>query len=224
MSGKTCVTEIDELQIDALKELGNVGASWASTALSKFAMKDMLIDVTQCHTEPLNKMPHWFDRPGETVAIITIDINGSDKDHILMLFPKNIITWLSDLLFGRAHDPARNLAEDDKDALVEMGDICIREYLNPISRFLGTDMMPTPPTVYIDIVGPQQSFPEWVLKTHADHQVWIETNFVDATKTFQGSIIFIPEKETQELTFKKFGVDTETQMAIFAKFGVSTIC
>lgn len=224
MSGETYTADIDELQVDALKELGNVGASWASTALSKFAQKDMLIDVTQCHTAPLGKMPRWFERPGETVAIITIDINGADKDHILMLFPRNITTWLSDLLFGRAHDPARGIVDDDRDALVEMGDMCIREYLNPISRFLGTDMMPTPPTVQVDLVGQEQSFPDWVLKTHADHNVWIETNFVDPAKSFQGTIIFMPEKDTQELTFKKFGVDTETQMAMFAKFGVSGAC
>lgn len=221
MSGEL-TADIDELQVDALKELGNVGASWASTALSKLARKEMLIDVTQCHVTPLSKMPHWFERSGDTVAIVTIDVNGDNRSHILMLFPKDVAIYLSDLLFGHEHDAARPIGDDDRDALVEMGDICIREYLNPISRFLAQDMMPTPPTVKIDMVGPEQLFPEWVLQAHSDHVVWIETNFVDPGKCFQGSILFLPDGETQQQTFKKFGVDTETQMAMFAKFGVTT--
>ena len=220
MSCDASEAAIDELQLDALKELGNVGASWASTALSKLARKDMMIDVTQCHVETLRHMPVWFREPGQEVAVVSINVNGDDKSHIIMLFPRNIATWLSDLMFGRDHSEGRGLTEDDRDALVEMGDICIREYLNPISRFLVTDMMPAPPSVSIDAVGTGSAFPEWVLQRYGDHCVWIETNFVDANKGFQGSILFLPDPATQQLTFRKFGVDAETQAATFAKFGL----
>jgi hypothetical protein len=32
--------------------------------------------------------------------------------------------------------------------------------------------------------------------------------------------MFLPDEATQDLTFKKFGVDTESQSEMFKKFGI----
>ena len=209
---------LDELQVDALKELGNVGASHASTALSNLVKKDIAIAVTYCHQDAFCALPDRYAKPGDTIVTVRIGVNGNDGGEILMVFSEAIATWLSDQVFGKEH-VARKLQEGDPDALVEIGDICIREYLNPISRFLKMDLMPSSPNVAVEQV-PSGTLPSSLCMLGGNQSAVIETEFADGQNSFNGFIMFMPKKEVQILTFKKFGVDADSQAEMFAKFGV----
>lgn len=209
----------DELQIDALMELGNVGASHASTALSNLVKKDITITVTNCHLNPFKELPMRFAKPGETVVTVRIDVNSKEGGEILMLFSEAIATWLSDLVFSKPHLGPRTLSADDPEALVEIGDICIREYLNPISRFLKIDLMPSPPVVAVEKID-MGILPSSMDLLNASNAAVIETEFADGQKSFSGFIMFQPKAHIRDLTFKKFGVDAESQAEMFKKFGV----
>lgn len=210
-------SEIDELQMDALRELGNVGASHASTALTELVKTDILIDVTECRVLPMDSLPNRFGEIGELLATVKIEVGDS---RIYMIFPEKIAIYLSDLLLGHEHDPARPMSEEDQEVMVEMGDICIRRYLVPLAKFLSIDLIPNSPTVSVDKLEDRLKFPEMLKHIHENNVVRIETNFVDSNQKFQGVIIFAPDPTTQQLTFKRFGVDTESQTAAFSKFGL----
>jgi chemotaxis protein CheC len=219
MSTETNEIEIDELQMDALRELGNVGASHASTALTELVKTDILIDVTECRVLPMDSLPNRFGDLGTHLATVKIEI-GDSKSCLYMIFPEKIATYLSDLLLGRPHDPNRPMTEEDHEVMVEMGDICIRRYLIPLSKFLSIDLIPNSPTVSVDKLEDRLKFPEVLRHLHESKVVRIETNYVDSNQRFQGAIIYVPDTKTQNLTFKRFGVDAESQMATFSKFGL----
>jgi len=210
--------ELDELQLDALRELGNVGASHASAALTKLIRNDILIDVTECRILPMPSLPNRFGGPGSLVATIKIDINNGGR--IYMVFPGDVATYLADLLLGRPRQLARSMTEQDVEALVELGDICIRQYLVPIAKFLSIDLLPNSPEVSVDRIVDRMSFPEVLRPLRDSNVVRIETNFVDLKKRFQGTILFAPDTRLQQLTFKRFGVDPESQAAMMSKFGL----
>lgn len=210
--------ELDELQIDALKEIGNVGASHASAALTKLVRTDILIDVTECRTTPMSSLPNRFGGPGSLVATVRIDF--ADRGGcIYMVFPGDVATYLSDLLLGIPHRVGRMMNQQDAEALVELGDICIRQYLVPISKFLSIDIIPNSPNVAVDRIVNRKELPE-ALRPLSDQVIRIETNFVDMKKRFQGTITFVPDRGLQDFIFKRFGVDAESQAAIFSKFGL----
>jgi chemotaxis protein CheC len=211
--------EIDELQMDALRELGNVGASHASTALTELVKTDILIDVTECRVLPMDSLPNRFGELGELLATVKIEI-GDTGSCIYMIFPEKIAIYLSDLLLGHEHDPKRPMSEEDHEVMVEMGDICIRRYLVPLSKFLSIDLIPNSPTVSVDKLEDRLRFPEVLRHLHDNSVVRIETNFVDSNQRFQGAIIYAPDPSIQQLTFKRFGVDAESQAAAFSKFGL----
>jgi chemotaxis protein CheC len=210
--------ELDELQIDALKEIGNVGASHASAALTKLVRTDILIDVTECRTTPMSSLPNRFGGPGSLVATVRIDF--ADRGGcIYMVFPGDVATYLSDLLLGIPHRVGRMMNQQDAEALVELGDICIRQYLVPISKFLSIDIMPNSPNVTVNRIAGRNEIPS-ALRLLASHPIRVETNFVDMKKRFQGTIIFVPDGELQNYIFKRFGVDAESQAAMLSKFGL----
>ncbi len=106
------------------------------------------------------------------------------------------------------------------EVMVEMGDICIRRYLIPLSKFLSIDLIPNSPTVSVDKLEDRLKFPDVLKHLHESKVIRIETNYVDSDQRFQGAIIYVPDPKTQNLTFKRFGVDAESQMATFSKFGL----
>lgn len=211
--------ELDELQMDALREIGNVGASHASTALTQLVKTDILIDVTECRVLPMPALPNRFGELGSLFATLKIDIDSSGS-CIYMVFPGDVATYLSDLLLNKPHQDRRPMTEQDRDVLVEMGDICIRQYLVPIAKFLSIEIIPDSPTVSIDRITDRMKFPALIQSLRDANLVRVETNFVDTNKRFQGAIIFAPGKTIQTLTFKRFGVDTESQAAMLSKFGL----
>lgn len=211
--------ELDELQMDALREIGNVGASHASSALTKLVRTDILIDVTECRVQPMPSLPNRFGGPGSLLATVKIDF--VDRGGcIYMVFPGDVATYLSDLLLGAPHKMGRQMTRQDAEALVELGDICIRQYLIPIAKFLSIDIIPNSPQVSVDRIVDRTSFPAALRPLRDARAAWVETNFVDIKKRFQGTIIFVPDKALQDSTFKRFGVDAESQAAMFSKFGL----
>ncbi|MDW5562869.1 MAG: chemotaxis protein CheC [Methanomassiliicoccus sp.] len=213
------ISQLDELQMDALREIGNVGASHASTALTKLVKTDILIDVTECRIMPMPALPNRFGDLGSLFATLKIDIDTGGS-CIYMVFPGEVATYLSDLLLNKPHQPGRPMTEQDRDVLVEMGDICIRQYLVPIAKFLSIEIIPNSPTVSIDRITDRIKFPALIAPLRDTSVVRVETNFVDTNKRFQGAIIFAPGKGIQTLTFKRFGVDSESQAAMMSKFGL----
>jgi chemotaxis protein CheC len=211
---------LDELQIDALREIGNVGASYACGALTKLVKKEVLIDVTECYLEPMDKHLGRFGQPKDIVATVCIDVATQKGSRVLMILPMGIATMMSDLMMGTQNPPGRMITEEDKEVLTEMGDICIREYLAPISKFLKISPMPSAPVVHVQYVGASAAKANSVLGLNAPYEIRIMTDYVDRAKKYHGTIMFLPDEQTQDLTFKKFGVDTESQSAMYAKFGV----
>ena len=211
---------LDELQIDALREIGNVGASYACGALTNLVKKEVLIDVTDCYLDPMDKHLARFGQPKDIVATVCIDVATEKGSRVLMILPKDIATMLSDMMMGTQNPPGRMITDEDKEVLTEMGDVCIREYLAPISKFLKISPMPSAPVVHVQYVGASAAKANSVLGLNAPYEIRIMTDYVDRAKKYHGTIMFLPDEPTQDLTFKKFGVDTESQSAMFAKFKV----
>jgi hypothetical protein len=80
--------------------------------------------------------------------------------------------------------------------------------------------MPSAPVVHVQYVGASAAKANSVLGLNAPYEIRIMTDYVDRAKKYHGTIMFLPDEQTQDLTFKKFGVDTEAQSAMYAKFGV----
>jgi chemotaxis protein CheC len=211
---------LDELQVEALREIGNVGASYACGALSNLVNKEVLIDVTDCYLEPMDQHLGRFGQPKDIVATICIDVATDKGSRVLMILPKDMATMLSDLMMGTQNPPGRMITDEDREVLTEMGDVCIREYLAPISKFLKISPMPSAPVVHVQYVGASAAKVNSVLGLNAPYEIRIMTNYVDQAKKYYGTIMFLPDEATQDLAFKKFGVDTESQSAMYKKFGI----
>ena len=57
------VRGLKELQLDALREVANIGAGHAATALSQMTNHTIMIAVPEVNVRPLEEVPTWWAAP-----------------------------------------------------------------------------------------------------------------------------------------------------------------
>ena len=193
-------------QIDALREIGNIGASHASTALTTLLNQDILVDVPECFICRTLDAPYVLGDAEQTVVAVYLDAYGKGKGCMLLILTEDIAKKMTDMLLGRDHDPDRMISDEDQDAISEIGNICGSAYLNAISTLLGVTMLPSPPGFAVGMLGAVLQYPATVASEEYDYLVIIKTHFVTDRQRFPGYFIYIPDRETEKLMMQRFGI------------------
>jgi chemotaxis protein CheC len=193
-------------QIDALREIGNIGASHASTALTTLLNQDILVDVPECFICKTLEAPYILGDAEQSVVAVYLDAYGKGKGSMLLILTEEIAKKMTDMLLWRYPDPTRPITEDDKEAISEIGNICGSAYLNAISNLLEVTMLPSPPGFAVGMLGAVLQYPATMASEDYEYLVIIKTHFITEGLRFPGYFIYIPDRETEKLLMQKFGI------------------
>src|SRR5512147_2246109 len=95
------VRDLKELQIDALKEVENIGAGHAATALSQMTNRRIMISVPKIQVTRLEDTADLLGDPNEVVAAVLLHMLGDLTGRTLLVFPEDAAKHVCDLLLGR---------------------------------------------------------------------------------------------------------------------------
>jgi chemotaxis protein CheC len=193
-------------QIDALREIGNIGASHASTALTTMLHQDILVDVPECFVCRTVDAPYALGDTEQSVVAVYLGANGKEKGSMLLVVTEDVAMQMTDLLLSQPHDPARQLNEEDQEGISEIGNICASAYLNAISNFLGITILPTPPGIAVGMLSAVMEYPALMAAEDHENLVIIKTNFIAENQRFPAYFIYIPDRHTENLLMEKFGI------------------
>jgi chemotaxis protein CheC len=196
-----------EMQLDALKELGNIGASHASTALTNLIKRDVMIDVPDCFVCKVEHLPDAFGDKNKRVVSAYFDVIGPKTGHIIMILPVDMSMILTDMITGNEHIQGREFNDDDREMAAEIGNILVSAYLSSISDFANVMLLPSPPSMAIDIMGAIMEMPAQMAAQNYDHVVVIKTEFKYEGDSFPGFMLYIPDPVTQNILMNKFGIE-----------------
>jgi chemotaxis protein CheC len=199
--------KLDPLQMDALRELGNIAAAHSATAISKLLNKEILIDVTESSLHNVESLPYALGDIDKEVFAVYMNLTDKNRGIILMILPKIKGIQLSDIFFGKDNGSDRIVEEDDKEAITEIGNICVCAYLNAISKFLDISLIPSPPGLAVDMLGAILQFPASIIGEQSKFAIVIETKMIHGDDIFPGHILFLPDQKSQNLILERFGVD-----------------
>lgn len=197
----------NEMQLDALKELGNIGASHASTALTVLIKKDVMIDVPDCFVCKVEELPQAFGDMDKRVVGVYFDTVGNKSGHIIMILPEEMSLVLTDLITGTEHVAGREFTSDDMEMAAEIGNILVSAYLSAISNFADVMLIPSPPSTAVDMLGAIMELPAQMAAAQYDHVVVIRTIFTYEGDAFPGFMLYIPDPDTQSILMSKFGIE-----------------
>ena len=186
--------KLTDFQRDALKELGNLGAGSAATALSQLLGKDISIDVPSIVMVPVEKMAEMVSQDSRIVAAVYMKIFGEIQARALIIFPQEKVFLLLDLLMRRKLGQTKEFGETEQSALKEIGNIIISAYLNAIAKFIGLNSVPSVPALAVDMVEAIFETISAELAEMGPEAMLIENQMTEEITNLRSKLFLIPDK------------------------------
>lgn len=210
---------LSELEQDALREVGNIGASNATTALSQL-LGDRLIRVTvpDVARVPLAELAERLGSPEEPVVAVVQVVRGGLRAKLAVLLPVSAADLMLGALLpgedvrpsfwsGFSPDAPENLPAS---ALLEIGNIILTAYLNALGELTHLTLIPSVPAAAHDmkaaVLGSMLAEPDL-----GDAGVLvIETRFTSSELGhFDGHVLFLPARGQLRVLLSALGLAGE---------------
>ncbi|MCK5714161.1 MAG: chemotaxis protein CheC [Hyphomicrobiaceae bacterium] len=200
------IENLDDRQKDALKELGNIGAAHAATALSQMIGQTIEMSVpkvTFVRKAQIEKSKKFNDVPGISIYM---DMYGKINGKILIFFEyKNAMT-LTEILLREDLGTIHKISEVEESALKEVGNILASSYLNAISQVVDGILLPSVPHISIDTLAGVLSYFSIRFKDVVQNALWIETELRANKTRISGDFFLFPDEQSLKTIFEMMKV------------------
>lgn len=189
------IRSLTATQLDALREVANIGAGHAATALSTMTGQTIMISVPMLNIARLEDVPPQISGPEEPVAAVMMHMLGDLTGRTLLVFPKPTAIRLSELMLRRPAGSSKDLGELEQSALREAGNILSGAYMNALSDFMGMMLLPSPPSLAIDMSAAVMTTAYLQFGTDKDFVFCIESEFhmKDIDEQLRGFFLLLPD-------------------------------
>ncbi len=193
MGGITLEKMSDEY-FDVLKELGNIGAGNATTALSQMMQCKVDMSVPQVKLMEFKELGQLMGGEEIIMAGIYLGIEGDIAGSIMFLLEKQAARHLVNKLMGTSVE-GEEFSEMEFSALKEVGNIITAAYLNSLSSLTNLKIHPSVPDLTVDMAGAILSVPAIEFGTLGDKMLLIQTQFFDEV-VLDGYFILVPNLDS----------------------------
>ncbi|HWR61778.1 MAG TPA: chemotaxis protein CheC [Clostridia bacterium] len=197
--------DLNSIQIDVLKEIGNIGAGNAATALSKMISKRIDMDVPKVNILEFKNVAELVGGAEVEVVGIYFKLTGDITGSIMFLLEKKSAKLLVNLLMSKTDD-TDSIDEMEFSALQEVGNILSGSYLSSLAALTGLRLTVSVPSLAMDMAGAILSVPVILFGQVGDKVMLIETDFNEGTNHVKGNFFLIPDEESFEILLKSLGV------------------
>jgi len=200
-------SRMTEQQLDALREISNVGMGHAATALSQLSGKPVHLEVPRVKFADTENITAFFADAEQRVVEIHLRMLGNAQGNILMIFPwDNALRLLENLLPSQVSGGTL-LTELELSALTEVGNILASAYLNALGEMLHMTLIPSVPHMNIDRAGTV------IANALADFgevggvTLMLDTEFFSKDERINGQFFLLPAPASLNSILSALGID-----------------
>ncbi|MGL4875857.1 MAG: chemotaxis protein CheC [Clostridium sp.] len=193
----------NSIELDAIKEVSNIGAGNAATSLSMILGHKVDMSVPSVNMIKFSEI-YELDGEKEVYAII-VRVRGEILGNILIVFEKNLAEKLVEKLIGKKEE---TLTELGISVLGEIGNIISAGYMNSIAEFTGLKISPSVPGVSYDMLSAIVGTAILESEQYGEYILDIETIFKGQSENKFGiGFYYIPAPGALEKILKKIGLN-----------------
>ncbi len=189
---------------DVLKELGNIGAGNATTALAQMLQCKVDMSVPQVKLLEFKDVATLMGGEEQLMAGIYLGVEGDINGSIMFLLEQKSARHLVGKLMGMSIE-GDEFTEIEISALQEVGNIITGSYLNSLSMMTNLKVYPTIPSLAMDMAAAILSVPAIEFGVIGDNILLIQTQFFDEIQ-LDGYFILIPELESYVKILSSLGI------------------
>lgn len=194
MVGNMSLERVQEEYFDVLKELGNIGAGNATTALAQMLQCKVDMKVPQVRLLNFNEIGEVMGGEEQIVAGIYLAVEGEITGSMMFVLEQNAAKSLVGKIMGVPVE-SDGMNEIELSAIKEIGNIITGAYLNSLSALTNLKMLPSVPDLNIDMLNAILSVPAIEFGIIGDKILLIQTQFTDDVE-INGYFILLPDLES----------------------------
>lgn len=201
---KIDLNEMSNTYYDVLKEIGNIGAGNATTALAQMLQCKVDMKVPQVKLLDFKEVGELMGGEEQIMAGIYLVVEGDITGSIMFLLEYHSARHLVSKLMGTTSE-GQEFTEIEMSALKEIGNIITGAYLNSLSTLTNLKIYPSVPDLSIDMAGAILSVPAIEFGTLGDKILLIQTQFSDEID-LDGYFIMIPDVDSYGKILTSLGI------------------
>lgn len=210
------IHSLKDYHLDILKEIGNIGAGNAATALSNLLNKKIEMAVPRVQIASFDEMMQLAGGADQYVASVFLRMDGKISGNIFFVLPVEKatlfiqqITGLVDFSFEKPPYPEIALS-----AFQETGNILAGSYLTALSDFIQIPIIYSVPEVGIDLFGAIISYGLLEISRESDYAIVIDTEIIAPflskdVDSIKGHFFLLPDPDSFSVLFNALGIGSE---------------
>ncbi|MCR5665768.1 MAG: chemotaxis protein CheC [Eubacterium sp.] len=196
---------INSMYMDVLKEIGNIGAGNATTAIASMLGFKVDMSVPSVKLMECQELPTAIGPEEDVVAGIYLEVMEDISGSMMFILSLPSAQYLVNKLMMRDPEYSAPFDEMDMSALKEIGNIIGGSYLSALSGLTGLTIAPSVPALAIDMEAAVLSVPAIVFGQMGDNALLIETKFGDDVM-IDGYFILMPDVESYQKILGALGI------------------
>lgn len=200
------IEALSDLQLDALRETGSIGACHAATALSQLVGHGIEIDVPTLEVVEVGAVPHVFGDPETLVGAVYMRLLGDLGGSMLFVAPRGSSLALVDLMRSRSVGTAKSFGADEEALVTHVAQILVSAYLAAVGRLADLNILPSRPSFALDMAGAILEAVTTEIGLKAEAAVLQRTRFFDDETSVDAYLFFLPDPDSLEVLLGRLGV------------------
>lgn len=206
MASDIDISNINSFHLDVLKEIGNIGAGNAATALAKLLDKKIDMKVPQIRVMKFSEVSDVLGGAETEVVGIQLGVTGDINGNILFVLDLISARRLVNILMGNSVNQEITFDSMECSALQEIGNILAGSYLSSLSNLTNLKILSDIPGLAIDMAGAILSVPAIEFGKSSDTALYIENEFLYGSDSVIGDFFLVPDEASYIRLLKALGV------------------
>lgn len=197
------VEEMSTTYFDVLKEIGNIGAGNATTALANLLQSKVDMAVPNVMVLEFKDVGTILGGEEQELAAAYLGVEGDITGSILFLTKKKTAMMVAQKMLGDYY--SGEMGEMEISAVKEVSNIITGSYLNALSSLTGLTIYPSVPDLTIDMAGAVLSVPAIEFGIIGDKILLIESQLTNEIE-MEGFFIMVPDVDSYEKILTSLGI------------------
>lgn len=201
---------IDSEKKDVLREIANIGAGHAATALAALLERPIVQSVPNVVLIPLSEIPNQLGGAEKVVVSGLLDITGDVSGFFMIVLELEQADRIIAMMLGKSKRTAksgsvRKYTAIEKSVVAETVNILGGSYLTAISELTGLRVFPSTPYLSVDMVGAVLSIAIAEAGKAGDIAVFFQSELFNETERIIGDVFLIPDQPSCEKILQSVG-------------------
>ena len=196
---------LNSIQLDILKEITNIGAGNAATALADILADRVSMSVPDLQITDISNIAEVLGGPENEVVCVLLSVTNDMEGVLMFILEKQLTHALMSLLLNKQISDWAQIDEMDMSMLKEIGNIIAGAYVGSLATMTDLDIRISPPEIAIDMVGAILNYPATIFGAIGDKVLFVKEDFDNGNMKVTCHLLIIPLPESLQTILRRLG-------------------